>query len=478
MKHRIKNASLASKIRYSYLFFFVPLFLFLVFAISMIYGANVKYSEMIQSATLASKFGLEFKDEFDYNTYLLIVGNQTIEETNLYGMLDEANEIADSLEKLTITTESRERLTAVKKYLMNLRKYIGRIEENLEIGDKYEENMQIWETDVQIVTSLLSESMNEYLYLEIQNIQKEQIRNEDTYLDIINVLIIIMLVFTIGLIVLSFFISESIASPIRELNQVTKQVAKGELSVRASIRPGTEVQELGTSLNEMIEKIQELLDKVTKEQSNLREAELELLQSQINPHFLYNTLDTIVWLAETGNQKQVVDMVESLSDFFRISLNNGKELITIEEELSHVNSYLEIQQIRYRDIMTYEIQADDSLNSYLIPKISLQPIVENALYHGIKNKRGQGMIRICSTKSGEDMKIEIEDNGIGMTEQKLKAVREAVLEASESQRNSFGLYNVNERIRLKFGVEYGLGFESTYGEGTKVTLTLPCKTGI
>lgn len=500
MKEKIINSSLASKIRYSYLLLIVPSILFLVFAIVSTYYMNLKYNDMIKSATTASKFSLEFKDDFDYKTYLLIVGNQTIEETQLYEMIDQAYEIAENLEEITITSDSEQRLVAAKKYLDNLRKYIGRIEENLTLEDRYEENIEIWENDVQIVTTLLSDSINEYLFLEIQNIQRLQEESQKSYMLMVNGVIGGLLVLTLVMIILSYFISESIASPIRQLNKVTEQVAKGDLSVRANIKQGTEVKELGNSLNEMIEKIETLLENVKADQTYLREAELELLQSQINPHFLYNTLDTIVWLAEGGDQKQVVEMVESLSDFFRISLNKGKELITLEEEIKHVTSYLEIQQIRYRDILSYEIQMDETCKNYLIPKITLQPLVENALYHGIKNKRGMGKIIILIEKQsnknaqkiieeensrndnlvevvGDSYQIKIIDNGIGMTQAQLKEVDATIHNSDTENRKSFGLFNVNERIRLKFGEIYGLSFESTYKEGTTATLVLPCYKG-
>ena len=482
MKEKIANASLASKIRYSYLIFFIPMLLLLLFGVYSVYYANERYNDMIQSAIVASKFGLEFKDDFDYETYLLIVGNKTPEETPLYDKLAEADGIIDSLEQLAETNESSERLISLRRYLKNLKNYTDRIIENLKEDDMYEVNIQIWENDVQIVTALLSESMNEYLYHEIETIQVTQTANEQSYLKIMNWMLIIMAVIGVMLLVLSFYISESIASPIRELNRVTNQVAKGDLSVRASVAKGTEVRELGTSLNSMIEKIEDLLGEVLTEQTNLRKAELELLQSQINPHFLYNTLDTIVWLAETGDQKQVVSMAESLSDFFRISLNQGKDIISLEEEIRHVTSYLEIQQIRYRDILAYEIEMDESLANYRIPKISLQPLVENALYHGIKNKRGLGTIRISMEAYEDYYLIRIHDNGIGMTPETLEKVRLAVTKEqepvaetkkSESERTSYGLYNVNERIRLKYGAEYGLSFESEYKEGTTVTVKLP-----
>ena len=219
--------------------------------------------------------------------------------------------------------------------------------------------------------------------------------------------------------------------------------------------------------------INELLEQVKTEQIRLRKAEFELLQSQINPHFLYNTLDAIVWLAEAGEQKKVVSMVGSLSDFFRISLNQGQDILDVKEELQHVRSYLEIQQMRYQDILQYEICVPEELNHCQIPKITLQPLVENALYHGIKNKRGKGMIRIEGELDGENCILLITDNGKGMTPERLEQGRKGIRNRTARETDIYGLYNVNERIRLNFGENYGITITSTYGEGTCVTVRLP-----
>ena len=274
-------------------------------------------------------------------------------------------------------------------------------------------------------------------------------------------------------VLLSYYIPLSITRPIRKLSEVTDQVAKGNLTVRSDVKTGMEVSVLSNSLNTMIDKINELLEQITKEQVRLRKAEFELLQSQINPHFLYNTLDAIIWLAEAGEQKKVVSMVGNLSEFFRTSLNQGKDIISIREELQHVRSYLEIQQVRYQDILKYEIQVPKEINKYMIPKITIQPLVENALYHGIKNKRGPGRITVGAKREEEYFVIFIEDNGIGINKERLEQVRNKILYKTSAENDIYGLYNVNERIRLNFGEKYGISIESIYGEKTTVSIILP-----
>lgn len=201
--------------------------------------------------------------------------------------------------------------------------------------------------------------------------------------------------------------------------------------------------------------------------------ETKLLQAQINPHFLYNTLDAIVWLAEAHKTEEVVHMVTALSSFFRTTLSKGKDFITVQEEKSHIQSYLEIQQFRYQDILDYSIEVGEELYEYMLPKLTLQPLVENALYHGIKNKRGKGMIRIIGEKSGDDMVFKVIDNGKGMTKEELGTLRENIRrERQDTNVNSFGLTNVNQRIRHYYGEGYGLEFESRQNEGTEVTVKI------
>lgn len=477
MIRRLKDiyyrSSLATKIRYSYLFLLVPLLIFLVFTFYNLWDMNHNYEDMVNSTVVASEFSLDFKKDFDYETYLLIVGNKTMEESELNSMIEEAERIVAGLEEITEAEANIARLDSVNKYLSNLRIYVGRIEENLQRGNRYEDNMEIWENDVQIVTSLVGDTMSQYIYYEVKGIQQSRAAYQAFFVNMIRFSLLGMGIVLILVIILSYYIPRSITMPITRISKVTDQVAKGNLSVRAAAESGAEARMLSDSLNAMIDKINELLDQVTTEQIRLRKAEFELLQAQINPHFLYNTLDTIVWLAEAGDQKRVVSMVGNLSDFFRTSLNQGKDIISIREELAHVRSYLEIQQVRYQDILRYEITVPEDLYEYKIPKITIQPLVENALYHGIKNKRGQGTITITGERSENGFVLYVRDNGIGMTQERLNEVRAGIQKLSYTGKEIYGLYNVNERIRLNFGETYGISIESTYGEGTCVSISLP-----
>lgn len=473
LKKIYKDMPLARKIRVSYLAILVPTVVIVIIFLNSLITSNKTYEAMIESAVVASDFSLDFKKDFDYETYLVIVGNKTMSESGLDELISNAKAVVSELEGISISKDNDSRLSSAKKYLTNLETYKSRIADNLVAGNKYEENIEIWENDVQIVTGLLRETILQYIYYEMEALDEARLEYQKFYSNMLRATVIALLIITLATMTVSFIISKSITSPVREISAVTDKVAKGDLSVRSGVDSADEVGVLSDSLNTMIEKINDLIRQVTTEQISLRKTELELVQAQINPHFLYNTLDTIIWLAEGNNEKEVVRMVKSLSDFFRSALNEGRDVVPIRDELVHVRSYLEIQQVRYQDILSYDIDVPESLAIYSIPKISLQPLVENALYHGIKNKRGGGKITVYAEENDTSIAIFVRDDGIGMASERLEAVIKGITGEKVNGEAMFGLYSVNERIRLKFGDAYGLSVESEYGAGTLVKVLLP-----
>lgn len=467
------RSTLATKIRFSYLVLLVPIFSILFFSIYNLWSGNQRYEDMINSTLVASEFSLDFKKDFDYEIYLVIVGNKTLKESDVDPMLRHAKNVVKGLENITESQDNRDRLQDIRKYLDSLQVYVARIDENMAEGNLYEENMEIWENDVQIVTTLVRDEISQYTYYEIQGIQKSKDDYQKFYTWMLRFCLIALVGVVVAVGIMSYLIPLSITRPFKELSQVTDEIAKGNLSVRANVNTGVEATALSNSMNTMIDKINELLEQVTTEQIRLRKAEFELLQAQINPHFLYNTLDAIIWLAEAGEQKRVVGMVRNLSDFFRTSLNQGKDINSIKEEMLHVKSYLEIQHVRYQDILSYDIEVPEALYIYSIPKITIQPLVENALYHGIKNKRGMGHISIRGEAGEKDFTITVTDDGIGIDETRLRQVQSVIQNKVLTGKDFYGLYNVCERIRLNFGEEYGIFIESVYGEGTSVRVILP-----
>ena len=231
-----------------------------------------------------------------------------------------------------------------------------------------------------------------------------------------------------------------------------------------------EVQNLSSSFAHMVRKIQQLMATVRAEEVNLRKTELRALQAQINPHFLYNTLDSISWMCERGKNQEAVVMVNALAQLFRISISKGHELIPIRSEVQHAKSYLQIQSVRYKDQFSYRFEVDESCLDYLCNKITLQPIIENAIYHGINGLVDEGEIVIRIESQGDDILATVEDNGVGMEKEQI----DAIFRRSDSK-SGIGIKNVNDRLKIWFGEAYGITIESVPDEGTRVIVRMPKK---
>lgn len=268
-------------------------------------------------------------------------------------------------------------------------------------------------------------------------------------------------------------LSSLIAKPIVKLTRKMQKVKEGSLDIQIDVNSNDEIGLLASGFNSMLERIRGLLDKVKDEQKKKREYELALIQAQIKPHFLYNTLDLIYIFSSMGRNSEAQSTTKNLADFYRIALSKGKEIITIEEELKNVENYLSIQRVRYADIFDYEIRADEEAACYEIPKLTVQPIVENSIYHGLKLKGSFGKLLIESFTENEDVIIRITDDGVGIEEEKLREI----FEENNVSKQSFGLISVDERIKLYFGEEYGMKVESVVGQWTKATIRIPKRKG-
>jgi len=272
-------------------------------------------------------------------------------------------------------------------------------------------------------------------------------------------------------------------------------VEKGDLSVRFFYPYKDEIGSLAKTFNYMIGEIESLVQKqeetieelkrerdyVSEVQKQKRKAELKALQAQINPHFLYNTLNAITWQAADQGAEEISILSNSLGKFFRISLSKGAEVITLGEELEHVKSYLEIQSIRYHSRLSYEIEVDESWLDIRMIKLILQPLAENSIYHGIKEKQGAGRIKIYGKRQSsfeeEVLELSVWDDGAGIPPEKLELMNETLERGETDSKAGYGIYNVNERIRLFYGEGYGLRYESSHGRWTRAILRIPTKTG-
>jgi two-component system sensor histidine kinase YesM len=283
-------------------------------------------------------------------------------------------------------------------------------------------------------------------------------------------LIYIIIIVVISSILISAFISSKISKPIKELEISMKKVEEGQFDTFIDIKGETEVQRLSKSFNVMVRKIKELMDQIVIEQELKRKSELNTLQSQINPHFLYNTLDSIVWMAENEKTNDVIIMVTALAKLFRISLSKGKNIITVKEELEHVRNYLIIQKRRYLNKFEFDFHIDERTLNLKTLKLILQPIVENSIYHGIKYMVDEGSIKISVSIIDNKLVYEVEDNGVGMSKETLQK-----LQSTDFKENDMGVgvINVNQRLKLLYGEEYGIVIKSELEEGTMVQLFLP-----
>ncbi len=285
----------------------------------------------------------------------------------------------------------------------------------------------------------------------------------------------------------SLRLSRSIAQPIFRLMSYMRTAETGDLTVRQWSDRGDEIGMLGRSFNRMLEQIRRLMSLGELRERQKRDAELRSLQEHIKPHFLYNTLDTIHWMARKNGAEDVSDMVGALSRLFRLGLSKGDDFIPLRSEIEHISSYMQIQQTRYRDRLRWELNVSEELGELFVLKLMLQPVVENAIYHGIKARRGPGTIGVEARIEGDKLLLTVRDNGAGMTVERLRELRhllEAPLDSMEGQQKpngasvnangrSYGMLNVQARIRLSFGEEYGIVLDSEEGAGTCVTIIHP-----
>ena len=302
---------------------------------------------------------------------------------------------------------------------------------------------------------------------------EELLKNSD---ETTRIYMISAFVILLGAMALAYMLSYGITKPIKRLRDSMKEVEKGNFdNVALEVYGQNEIARLSSSFNIMTTEIKHLMEQNVEAQRQKRKSELKALQAQINPHFLYNTLDSIIWMAEWGKTKEVVLMTSSLAKLLRQSISNQNELVRVEEEVEYTRSYLTIQKMRYKDKLEYEIEVDPEVLGRKIPKLVLQPMVENAIYHGIKYKEGKGTVRIEGNREGDQMILKVSDDGIGMDEETLLKIFEK--RETDTRRNGVGVLNVHERIQLYYGKEFGLKFISEENKGTVVEVHIPWEEG-
>ena len=342
--------------------------------------------------------------------------------------------------------------------------YSGLKSENTQVLAQLEDNVYVDDTVIYCVTSVEG---SDWRVVGVSYVDELVNRNVT---EMIHLSIVLAIVVLAAALLTSWLLSRLLGRPLRGLAAAMESFE--EDADHFTYRPvgGTrEVQELSSSFGHMVLRIQELMSTVRQEEINLRKTELKALQAQINPHFLYNTLDSIAWMCERGRNADAVKMVHALARLFRISISKGHELIPIAKEIEHAESYLQIQKYRYKNQFTYDFDVDPECLEYLCNKITLQPIIENAINHGLDLLVDEGNIHVSVHQDGDDIVFRVEDNGVGMSEEQIQAI----MERGPKDRTGIGIKNVNDRLKIYFGKKYGLHITSELDVGTCVEIRMP-----
>lgn len=444
----------------------IPMACLMIILLFIFWQYTGQYNKLSENLAVSSEFNLRFKDDLDLEMYYIAIGSK--ESSDLEDVLEQvedAQEIMQKLRRNTYNNNGVKSLNSLDSYLENLRQ---RMLQLVEIKE-YDKRMEFMDSNIRIITGLIMQEMQNYIYNEsMYLVQVEKSLTHRVKLLISGMAV--LLIATLGILMRrSFRLTDGIIQPVNIMLDKVKKVGRGKFDMIPIEAEIEEIEELDEGINKMARKISALLENVRQEKEMQHLTELQLIQAQVNPHFLYNTLDTIVWLIEGGMTDDAVEMISSLSIFFRTSLSKGNDIIPLSEEERHTLSYMEIQQYRYRDILEFEINIPKELSGIPVPKLSIQPLAENALYHGIKNRRGKGKILIEGREEEDALVLTVSDNGQGMTPERLHEVQEAI---RTGERAGFGLAAVAERIALYYGPGYGMKIFSEEGKGTTVEIRL------
>ncbi|MDF2613869.1 MAG: integral rane sensor signal transduction histidine kinase [Clostridia bacterium] len=471
-----RNKSIEGRLKVSYFVIIALLISPCIFSLFFLNMLTSKYNRLISNIEYANSLNRIVKSDITSEMWSIVVGQKTFEDGNQYEMIKSINNALDHLIDHTSNKKDKQLIEVTERAMMTLSSYVDKIGIQIKNNEKVVESEKTLE-EIRGVSILVSDVLQEFIYAEIEDIGRV---NKSIQMTTVASTIIVIVIFLLVIIFASIaFISvkNAISFPILKLEYMARDIAKGDLSVRVEEPEVEELKDLTHSLNIMAERIKHLIDSGIEEQRKVQKAEMKALQAQITPHFLYNTFDTIVWFAEQKRHQEVVKITLAFTNFFRISLSKGKDWITTAQEIEHVKSYLTIQSIRYGDILDYSIDVEDRLNDIPMLKLLLQPLVENAIYHGIKHKRGRGFILVKGWREDRWSCFSVEDNGIGIKPEKLEEIRHMLQVETTIPDIGFGIYNVHRRIRLYYEAAEGLHIDSEYGEGTKVSFKLPLMKG-
>ena len=469
LKDRLNKNTVQGKMYRLMLQMFIPIAIIFVSIFVMLLTRNIIYASVSGNIVKVSGFNQKFKQEIDEQMYFYVTGYSS---EIPWEDVESARALAEDLLKNTSNTDGRKAMTSVLSLCDKLNGYMHDIENE----SSYDERMDQLKKNIYITTDLIEDYMYSYLYYEAGEMASIQ-KQIDFWLTIEVVFVVLVMAIVVPIVLRrAFRLSKSITDPIVAMNSRVEEIGSGDLSPHTPVETDdTSMALLSSGIEDMAARLDKQIELNRQEQIKLRDIELSLIQAQINPHFLYNTLDAIVWLIEIGKNEQAEQMVTSLSSYFRSFLSDGKDIVTVAEEKQHIQSYLEIQQVRYRDIMEYEIDIDSSIQNTKLPKMTLQPLVENAIYHGLKPKRGKGTITVTGTREGDKILLRVTDTGLGMNEEELESLRSRV---SMEDSTSFGLTSSYKRLKILYGDDCKFVIDSKSQEGTSISIEIPRKADI
>ncbi len=445
--------------------------------VMLIYSSRTQ--AMIRRMDAAARMKPALENTIAENLFSVAAGRTSFEESGVEDLIVRTNETLDMLLEET-QGSGQMQLTIARRTMDTLGQYAYKVRDGMAVGRPISEVESIVD-EVRNVGRLVTDMLDTFTTEEIASATDASRRLRTIVMVAVGTEILLLLFAFVRTRNETRRLTNSIHGAIFSLEETVRRIAEGQFGDRVKGMNVSELRELGEQVNQMADRLETLIEQVRQNQDHLSKAELRTLQAQINPHFLYNTLDTIVWQAESGKGDEVVRLTRNLSDFFRISLSSGADWIPVTQELKHVSAYLSIQKTRYRDILDYEVDQADGLEEVYMLKLLLQPLVENALYHGIKNKRGGGKISVKVVRQNRTMTFTVADTGRGMTPEQLKALQESLkaeIPASQSAlepgHSGFGMRNVDMRIRLYYKKQTGLLLQSG-PEGTEVSFSIPIR---
>jgi len=453
---------------------FIVMFVFLLTPIILqtyiSFEQSSSYTEMTDNIVRANQLSTDVSTKIEPVVWGIVAGKVGFEDSDIMPLIENIKSQMDDIRSKTSSVESRGIIEIAMRATDTLEDYLNILNDQIISKAPVEDNEKILE-EIRLCVDGIKDLLQEFSSKQIIEVEafNQEASKQSNRSFIINILLT-LIVICVGIFAF-WYLSRVIMNPIEKLLRMSNRISEGDFSSRVEIAASEEFNELASSMNTMSEKIELLIEKSIEEEKHLQMLEYRAHQAQISPHFLYNTLDAIIWAAEANENAKVITLVTSLSSFFRISLSHGTDFISISDEIEHVKNYLEIQQIRYSDVLSYEINVDEGLGGQEVLKLLLQPLVENSLYHGIKGTREKGKITVSVLKRDNKVRFSVADNGIGMTEETLAALKTRINNESGDEKG-YGLFNINRRLKLYYKLNEGIEIKSEYKKGTEVSYTL------